>query len=300
MDKKAGNRGRSEGWQHAIQDGHAFEDAFAKKIVEDRLFFENLREIAGLPQGTYPVKASTTHDRPMPLSIFGDRTTAKTDVNVFINEGGPLDISIKKPSTDSGQVLLCKLARFLSLIELKSGKPIPANVRWTLKALFGETDEMSIMDYAPEAKLLSPQIKRHKQQAEVYQNRLYASTIANSYPQKWDDLKKWFTEHMAEITDCCFRSGMCDDNCDSLTTAEFIYLGYIDKFCAVKSIINASLPHVVDFSQKGYYRGSTISMPWGFLQGHRPGENDGPYQVQFHWRGRDIVELLKKANKSNQ
>jgi hypothetical protein len=296
MEKKPGNRGRSEGWQHAIQDGHAFEDAFAKKIVEDRLFFENLREIAELSEGTYPVKASTTHDRPMPLSVFGDRTTSKTDVNVFINEGDPLDISIKKPSTGSGQVLLCKLARFLSLIEHKSGKPIPANVRWTLKALFGETDGMPITAYAPEAKLLSPQIKRHKQQAEVYQNRLYPSTIARSYPEHWNDLKTWFSEHMAEITDCCFRSGMCDDNCDSLTTAEFIYIGYLNKFYTVKSIVEASLTREVNYSQTGYYKGSTILMPWGFLQGHRPGENNGPYQLQFHWRGKDIIELLKNAN----
>jgi len=289
-------RNRSSGWRHAIQDGHAYEDIFAKKILEDNSLFGMLRETADLSEKTYPIKAVPTHNREMPLSIFGDRTTAKTDVNVFVNEGNPLDISIKKPSTKSGQVLLCKLARFLSLIEHKSGKPIPANVRWTLKALFGETDGMSITVYAPEAKLLSPQIKRHKLQAEVYQNRLYPSTIAGSYPSHWDELKAWFSEHMAEITDCCFRSGMCDDNSDSLTTAEFIYIGYLNKFYTVKSIVEASLTCEVNYSQTGYYKGSTILMPWGFLQGHRPGENDGPYQVQFHWRGKDILELLKNAN----
>jgi hypothetical protein len=219
-------RNRSSGWQHANKDGHAYEDFFAKDIITNASLFGLLRETAELSEKTYPIKAVPTHNREMPLSIFGDRTTAKTDVNVFVNEGDSLDISIKKPTTKGGQVLLCKLARFLGLIEHKSGKSIPTNVRWTLKALFGETDGMTIMDYAPQAKLLSPQIKRHKQQAEVYQNRLYASTIAMSYPQEWDDLKKWFSEHMAEITDCCFRSGMCDDNSDSLTTAEFIYIGY--------------------------------------------------------------------------
>jgi hypothetical protein len=267
--------------------------------MEDTSLFGMLRETAELSEKTYPIKAEPTHNKEMPWSIFGDRTAAKTDVNVFVNEGNPLDISIKKPSTKSGQVLLCKLARFLSLIERKSGGPIPANVKWTLRAIFGETDGISIMDFAPEAKLLSPQIKRHKLQAEVYQNRLYPSTIAQSYPNRWNELKAWFSEHMAEITDCCFRSGMCDDNRDSHVTAEFIYIGYLGKFYTTKSIIEASLPHVINYSQTGYYKGSTILMPWGFLQGHRPGENDGPYQVQFHWRGKDILELLQKAKKAN-
>ncbi len=287
-------RDRSSGWKYAKEDGHAFEDQFAQQVMEDRELYGKLRDVAGLNEGTYPVRASTTHDRAMPKSVFGDTTTSKTDVTVFLSEGEPLDISLKKPSTKSGQVLLCKLERFFRLIESKSKKPTPPSVRWALSAFFGETDGMPISKFAPRASLLGPVIKRHGEAAELYQNRLYGSTLAASYPEEWHCLQGWFRDNMAEITDCCFRSGMCADALDERSTAEYVFVGCLGRFFTVSSLADSSREWLVTPSCSGYYKGSTLRMPWGFLQGHRPGRDEGPYQVQFHWVAKDMLSLLGK------
>jgi hypothetical protein len=140
MQEEDKMRDRSSGWKHAKKDGHAYEDLFANQVMEDQDLYGKLRDVAGLGDSVFPVRASTTHNRAMPKSVFGDATTSKTDVTVFVSEGEPLDISLKKPSTKSGQVLLCKLERFLRLVESKSKKPTPLSVRWALRAFFGETD----------------------------------------------------------------------------------------------------------------------------------------------------------------
>jgi hypothetical protein len=294
MENTESNRNRSSGWKYAKKDGHAFEDLFAHQVMEDKDMYAKLRNVAGLGDDTYPVSASTTHDRVMPKSVFGDTTTSKTDVTVFVSEGAPLDISLKKPSTKSGQVLLCKLERFLRLIETKSKKPTPLSVRWALRAFLGETDGMPISKFAPNAIMLGPVIKRHGVAAELYQNRLYGSTLAASYPEEWQSLQDWFKVNMAEITDCCFRSGMCADALDERSTAEYVFVGSLGSFFTVSSLVEASRDWVVTPSSSGYYKGSTLRMPWGFLQGHRPGKDEGPYQVQFHWVAKDMLALLGK------
>jgi len=294
MDQNGEKHDRSSGWKYAKRDGHAFEDHFANQVMEDRELYGKLSDVAGLGEGTYPVRASTTHDRVMPKSIFGDATTSKTDVSVFLSKGAPLDISLKKPSTKSGQVLLCKLERFLRLIESKSKKPTPPSVRWALRAFFGETEGLPVSKFAPRAVMLGPVIKRHGVAAELYQNRLYGSTLAASYPEEWQSLQAWFSEKMAEITDCCFRSGMCADALDERSTAEYVFVGSLGKFFTVSSLVDASRDWLVTPSSSGYYKGSTLKMPWGFLQGHRPGKDEGPYQVQFHWAAKDMLTLLGK------
>ncbi len=290
-DKK---RDRSAGWKHAKRDGHAYEDQFAHQVMEDQDLYGKLRDVAGLSYGSFPVRASTTHNRAMPKSVFGDATTSKTDVTVFVSEGEPLDISLKKPSTKSGQVLLCKLERFLRLIESKSKKPTPPSVRWALSAFFGETDGLPITKFAPHAVMLGPVMRSRGIQAELYQNRLYASTLAASYPEEWQSLQGWFMENMAEITDCCFRSGMCSDALDERSTAEYVFVASLGRFFTVSSLVESSCNCLVVPSSRGKYKGSTLRMPWGFLQGHRPGKDEGPYQVQFHWAAKDMLALLGK------
>lgn len=294
MQEADNKRNRSSGWRHAKKDGHAFEDQFACEVMENPDLFGKLRNVAGLRDSVFPVRATTTHNQVMPKSVFGDTTTSKTDVTVFMSEGDPLDISLKKPSTKSGQVLLCKLERFLRLIEIKSNKPTPPSVRWALKAFFGETDGLLITKYAPHASMLGPVIKRHGVEAELYQNRLYGSSLAASYPEEWQSLQDWFMENMAEITDCCFRSGMCADVLDERSTAEYVFVGRLGRFFTVSTLVEASRGWVVTPSSSGYYKGSTLRMPWGFLQGHRPGKDEGPYQVQFHWAVKDMLALLCK------
>jgi hypothetical protein len=292
MSNTSSNRNRSSGWSYAKRDGHDYEDKFAIEVKEGQSLYKKLCNVAGIPNNVLPVDATTSHDRPKPLSVFGDHTTSKTDVTVYLRKGGPLDISVKKPSTKSGQVLLCRLDRFVKLIEKKTGRPIPQNAIWALKAFFGETDGIKILEFAPKVKFTGPIIKKHRAFAEIYQNRLYASTLSQSYPKEWYSLQSWFRSNINEITDCCFRSGFCSDEADERSTAEYVYVGCLARFFTVASISKASEKWEIIPSSNGYYKGSTIIMPWGFLQGHRPGEDSGPYQVQFHWRAKDIVRLL--------
>lgn len=290
--KKPEARGRSEGWQHAKISGHKFESDFAAQILKDHDLFNSLSFVAKLDRIDRPISACITSEDKKPKSIFGDFTIAKTDVTVTTKTGRYLDLSIKKPSTNSGQIFLCRLARFLDLIKIKTKKDIPKEVEWTLRSFFGETNGLKITEFAPKAQFLGPKIKKHKLLAEIYQNRLYASTIKLSYPDQWMSTQTFFKQNIDIITDCCFRSGMNDDIKEPRTTADYIYIGSIRRFVAVEALIDKSSGWNIFPGDKGYYKGSTIKMPWGFLQVHRPGEDHGPYQVQFHWNVKDMIRIL--------
>jgi hypothetical protein len=52
---------------------------------------------------------------------------------------------------------------------------------------------------------------------------------------------------------------------------------------------------VLPSSNGGVNPGSTIVLPWGFLQAHHPGKESGPYQLQFHHDLDDIDALMRLA-----
>jgi hypothetical protein len=160
---------------------------------------------------------------------------------------------------------------------------------WALRAFTGETGGISIKEFAPNATICSPMIRKHAMRAEDYQNRLYASTIALSYSRPWKALSSWLNSNMRFLTELVFRHGY---SADVRGYADFIYYGCENRFIPVAKLAEKSADFRVGPSSRGYYAGSTILMPWGFLQVHRPGKDHGPYLMQFHHNYDQIAALM--------
>jgi hypothetical protein len=218
------------------------------------------------------------------------KTQSKTDVEIMFDSGERLNISLKKPTVIHGQAHLTTLQRFLDRITFLRKEEIPEEVVFVFKAFTGETDGKNILEFAPEARMQSPRIKKHNLQAEIYQNRLYISTIQNSYPNQWKVFQEWFRENMQVITHVVLSSGYAKDE---RHFADAIYYGKENSFFDLRKIQDLSAGYTVDIKKSGYYSGSTLNMPWGYLQLHRPGKTYGAYQLQFHHDYRDIIKLIK-------
>lgn len=283
-------RNRSEGWQHAKIAGHEYEREFADQSLRPSSDIHSAVMSYADAKG---VKGSLTGAEVMTswvADVFGAQTPAKTDVTLEYSCGSKQRISIKMPSASGGQAQLTKLDRFLEALEIK-GIPIPDAVRWVFRAFTGETDGESIAHFATGVRIVSPVIRKHKQKAEIYQNRLYASTIESQFPEKWGAFKRWFEAYLPDITRFCFSTGYCrrpGDHADSL------FWGKTKRFYDLDLLARKMRGQTIEPSRRGYYAGSTITLPWGFLQPHRPGKSEGPYQLQFHYSMEEVVALVNE------
>lgn len=221
--------------------------------------------------------------------VFGALTPAKTDVTLEYSCGSKHRISIKKPSASGGQAQLTKLDRFLQALEIR-GVDVPSDVRWVFQAFTGETNGTPIRLFAEGVRINSPIIKKHNQMAEIYQNRLYASTIEAQFPSKWQTFQSWFERRLPDITRMCFCTGYCSKPADH---AESLFWGRTKRFYDLNILVSQMRGQKIEPSRRGYYAGSTITLPWGFLQPHRPGKSEGPYQLQFHYSMESISNLLE-------
>jgi hypothetical protein len=290
------NRNRSEGWKHAKKTGHDFEEEFARRILlpNDTIYKSFAEFLKEQKINAKPVKADASKGKERVYDFTDDGfTQSKADVTITLKDGSnatSLNISIKKPSVTHGQVHLSTLNRFLLRVQNLTQVDITDDVLWVFKAFTGETDNQKITDIATDAVLQSPIISKHNLQAEVYQNRLYITTIQKSYPSKWAGFKDWFQSMLPVITQIVFSSGYCKD---SMFHANILYYGKTNRFFLIKDIIKQSGNFELVPKLKGRYAGSTLAMPWGYLQIHRPGKHDGPYQLQFHHDLLLITSLLE-------
>lgn len=277
-------RNRSQGWQHAKISGHLFEDEFLKEILKGNSAIRISLNcfLKGKNIKSYPIQGDSQIGKKKFNGIFGKKTTPKTDVIVLLNDNKKLKISIKKPSSNSGQLHLSIYQSFMDCIEHYIGfanEKERKDIDWVFRAFTGNTGGKKIFCFANKARPLGPIIKKHDEYAEIYQNRLYASTIREFYFDEWEVFSNYFKTNFIKITKILFSMGYCSD--PSLF-ADIIYYGCSNLFYKIADMASYSKNFQIEPSPNGYYKGSTINMPWGFLQVHRPGKHEGPYQLQFH------------------
>ena len=286
-------RDRSKGWQFAKLNGHRYETTFCDKVKKgiDKEFNEKLMEcVKKLGVNDEPVDCDSSSGKSMVDDIFGGKTQSKKDITVKFQDDKVVNFSIKKPSTIGGQVHLSTLSRFLDAMEIITGRPVPNEVKWVFRAFTGETEGNTIKEFTGGAKLHGPIIAKHNELAEIYQNRLYASTLEIEFSKKWDAFNSWFNGYMPEITRLLFSTGYCKNPEDFAT---ILHYGNGCHFLIIDDLIKATKGREIYPSKHGYYKGSTLIMPWGFLEVHRPGKHEGPYQLQFHHNRDSILEIME-------
>lgn len=269
-------RSRSEGWSHAKIDGHDNERAFGQTLIDNpilvrRLWSRRFEATEENPDFVISVDGSKHVD-----SVLGGKTTSKVDVSISLGDEY-LGCSIKK--SDTGQVWLTSVDRFLKLLAKKESKPVDPDFKKGLRLFIGgeknlEEHQDLFKEGLCKSKMTTP--KTYARESENF--RLSCGTIKELDRGVYEALLEGFRGSIGSITELAFATGAASDESDR---AKLVVYNKPDKLITFDTEnLKLSAPAFGDLINPGPQNGgSTIWLPWGFLQMHHPQVEN---LMQFH------------------
>lgn len=273
------HRNRAQGWKHAKRSGHENERLVAELTENDINIQNRLLKCAHITDATvdrfeFGGLCETDVD-----CVLGGKTKSKTDMWLFLSNGKRLNVSIKKD--EGGQVFLIGIERFINGFELQYHKNIPDSVKRAISLYFGSAvDTLEVInDFGSTNK-----------QLEIRKHRVVADTLKAYDGNLYHLLLNWFNENISELFDFCFAKGLASNSEDwaqivwyknMVGENQFDTMLYLEDF---KSNIP---PTAVYGTRNG---GSTIQLPFGFVQWHSP-RKIIPGNLQFHHSYEKIKSL---------
>lgn len=289
-------RNRSEGWKRAKLSGHALEQYLAEFLQQNPVLSSSLHQNCfGLPEASAPdVTAGGIH-ASHGRCVLGGVTPFKTDLVVRWRTGRTAKISLKKSA--GGQVWLVSHERFVAGFEAHYGVRVPDAVRAGFRMFIGPLSSEEMRDALGGRPPLGAIRSKDGKSQELHQRRFVAETLAVIMPIEWSATLRWIRQELPRITELCFARGLC---ADLDAQAEFVWYYIRDEYSGeviedrviclsslMLAISNISAPfRATEGCRNG---GSTINLPFGFLQMHRPA---GGNQLQFHHRLNAIKATL--------
>ena len=280
-------RNRSEGWRHAKLDGHENERKFAESLFNNNEFIEtiekHLMKISSKGSPEISVDGSKHVE-----SIFGDKTTSKVDLALNWEDGQQINISLKK--SNSGQVWLISVPRFISAIEFYLDQKIDLDVRIGISLFIGGSNLSNYESYFDKALAFDKRKNPSIAAQEIHQSRLVAKSIETLFPTEWGATLNFFNANIGLITKLSFAQGLAKSEKESADV--IIYNKAMDgkSVFPITRIINYSIAKtklnpITAGPRNG---GSTLQLPTGFLQMHHP---QGDNLLQFHHQYKKIAKL---------
>jgi len=286
-------RNRSEGWTHAKLSGHALEQQLAAALESNAALSSTLHlDCFGLPEASVPRVAAGGIGASHGRCVLGGVTPSKTDLVVRWRTGRTAKISLKKSA--GGQVWLVTPERFIAGFEAQYGVRVPDAVRTGLRFFIGPLSSKEMRDALGGKPPLGPIRSKDGKSQELHQERFVADTLAAIIPSEWNATLAWMRHELPRIAELCFSRGLC---ADSDAQAEFVWYYIHDeasgevlesRVIPLASIVSAisKMPSSSRAAVGPRNGGSTVTLPFGFLQMHRPA---GGNQVQFH-HGLDAIK----------
>ena len=276
------DRNRAEGWQHAKLTGHENEKLIAELTGSDISIQNRILRCAHIDDATVTkIEYGGLCETFVNCIFEGEKTKSKTDMRLFLSNGKRLNVSIKKD--EGGQVFLIGIDRFMRGFELQYHKTIPQEVRRAIALYFGSAgDTLEIISKYAIANV-SLQTRKHRLVGETL--KAYDSNLASL-------LISWFNANIRELFDYCYARGLARNEQDwaqivwyrnLIGENDFDTLIYLpDTKCHFKQI--------AEYGTKN--GGSTIQLPFGFVQWHSPSKVI-PGCLQFHHNYSKILDALK-------
>lgn len=269
-------RNRSEGWQHAKLDGHANENSFGDSLTHNSGLVDHLwRQVHGCAvPGAYQVSVDGSRRA---ASALGGTTTSKVDIEINAY-GCATRLSIKKSS--SGQVWLVSVDSFLSLMKLAGDDSWSDDAARGLRLFIGGASNVAGLE---DSLRLGLEFSKSRNNSfhlnQVRHSRLSASDLRAVDSTALDSMLRAIKLSLPLITRFSFASGAASNPED---WADIVV--YNNSSSGISSILTddlAKIPQklrdVVAFGPRN--GGTTVRMPWGFLQEHHP---QGHNLMQFH------------------
>ena len=275
-------RNRSEGWQYAKITGHENEAKIAELTMNDIEVQKKLLSCAHLDSSKIYISKidfGGLCESDVECILPGGKTKSKTDMWLFLSNGKRLNVSIKKET--GGQVFLIGIDRFINGFELQYEKEIPEKVKRAIFLYFGSAaDTIDIINKYGVKKSL-----------ETRKHRLVADTL-KAYDRTLSTvLLDWFNENMYELFDFCFARGLAKNEED---WAQIVwYKNLIDENSFDTLLYLPDMKQIPKNAKDGTKNGgSTIQLPFGFVQWHSP-RKVIPGNLQFHHSYDKMIELSK-------
>jgi len=282
-------RNRSEGWHFAKMDGHNNEEALGVILRESQELTNLLHQTVFNEAPENAPKVLVDGSKHV-ASILGDKITSKIDIDL-VWPSRRLGLSVKK--SKAGQVWLVGLDRFLRALVIKTGQKIPQDVELVLSLFIGGENLINFHKQFSEGLAASSGEKYHDQ--EVRQNRLVLATINKIQPEALVQTFDFFRKNLRLITELSFFSGLASNPEDwaQIVIYNKVYSGknVLSKNDLLQAMnLGANQNLVTPGDRNG---GSTIKLPTGFLQMHKP---QGLNLLQFHHSYERVIGCLKAVS----
>jgi len=259
-------RNRSEGWKHAKISGHVNE-----RLIETLLNSGDVRTLLPSMAKEEIKEINIGGLKELGIDgILGRKTKSKADLKIVWRNGSQSNFSIKKSL--GGQVFLIKTTSFIKGFEGQYKKAIPKNVKNALLLFFGEGNEA--LQILKELPIEDKDIRKY----EFRKKRLTWTSLQKCYPNDAVALIQWIKDNIEEIADFCFSRGLAENQQD---WAHYVwYKNIVDDsdldFCvSINELKKACLKSIQHVKQGERGGGTTIQLPFGFVQWHQG-------QMQFH------------------
>lgn len=281
------HRNRAQGWKHAKLSGHENENLVKNLFSSEGTFQSKFLERLGKCNcKIIKVDVGGLNEKNIP-SILGNTTKSKTDLKVYLDDGTIFNISIKKSL--GGQVYLIPIHNFISGYEKQFSEIIPEDVKRAIELYWGSAkDTLDIVQRLGTNKTY-----------ETRKNRVVAETLKLYDLNLYESLIKWFKDHISNLFTFCFASGLAKDR------SEWANVIWYDNELGENSVddmflideLKAHFEYVSD--NETFYGnrecGSTIQLPFGFVQWHSPTKVI-PGCIQFHHKYEKLAKSKKKKN----
>lgn len=274
-------RNRAQGWQHAKRSGHENERLIAELTQNNVNVQERLLACAHIDNTQITAIQYGGLNETNVDCILGGKTKSKTDMQLQLATGQKLNVSIKKDT--GGQVFLIGIDRFISGFELQYNTTIEDNVKRALTLYFGSADDTTEIIHTFGAKNQALQLRKH---------RLVAETLKNYDINLYNCLLAWFNDNIHSIFDFCFSKGLAQNQCDWADIVWYKNMvgeNSLDTMIYLPDIA-PDIPHNVTYGPRN--GGSTIQLPFGFVQWHSP-RKIIPGNIQFHHDFDKICSIIR-------
>lgn len=274
-------RNRSSGWQYAKLSGHRNEKIIDNMLIDDIKYQNKILEFLHITDTKIAkIDYGGLHESSV-QSILGNKTKSKTDMCIYLLNGKRINISIKK--SFGGQVYLIPINRFIEGFELQYDTKIPENVKRAIELFWGSANDTSEIIQSINSKYIN---------YELHKNRLTAETLKNYNIDLYNSLILWFKNNITYIFDFCFSKGLAkneEDWADIIWYKNSIGENNLDALFNINDLKEKLIIHnKVEYGNIN--GGTTIQLPFGFVQWHSPTKII-PGCIQFHHNYKKILEI---------
>lgn len=275
-------RNRAEGWKHAKLTGHDNEKRVAELTKSDKNVQARLLHCAHLHNVQVTgVEYGGLHETNID-SVLDGKTKSKTDMWLLLSNGRKLNISIKKDN--GGQVFLISISRFIEGFEKQYHTTLDTHTKRALQLYFGSAEDTEDIIKKIRSKNMDLELRKHRLVADtlrIYDEKLYLNLLS------------WFNTNVAKIYDFCFSKGLAkhqSDHAEIVWYKNLIGENEMDKMFYLPDIIK-NIPMNASYGTRN--GGSTIQLPFGFVQWHSP-KKVIPGNMQFHHSFEKMSDLISK------